>query len=366
MAVVGGGGQILTCGADGRIQLRNTGDGQLSREYAAALGATAIAYRSDNTRMATAGTDGKLRIWNPGDGSQLSELDGPTNVSAIAFSPDNQKLAVCGENRLTIYGPPAPPRPGVEWTLHQDVSAETAFTDVLFAADNRRLYAAHVSGHISEWAYAAPGPIRQYNHGGPVYGVAISSDNKTIVSCSGDQTVRVWDAATGQQRSQLNGHQGAVYGLALSADAALALSAGADNTLRLWDIAGGRQLKQLPSGGATVYSIAINPQGTLFATGGGDRKLRLYDLLTGNELRTIEGHTDFINRVTFNPKGDRLLSYGYAGHLMVWNPADGAKLYATQIGRVGNFADYSPDGTRVVLANGSGEALVVTLPAEGR
>ncbi len=366
MAVVGGGSQVLSCGADGRVELRNTGDGQRSREYPSTAGATAFAYRSDSTRMATAGNDGKVHIWNPGDGSPLAELDGPANVTAMTFSPDNQKLAVCGENRLFIYGLPAPQRPGVEWTLHQELTAETEFTDVVFAPDNRRLFATHVSGHVSEWNYAAQGPLRQFNHGGPVYGVAISTDNKTIVSCSGDQTVRVWDADTGQQRAQLNGHQGAVYGLALSPDAALALSAGADNTLRLWDIAGGRTLKQLPSGGATVYSIAINPQGTQFATGGGDRKLRLYDLLTGIELRTIEGHSDFVNRVTFTPNGDRLLSYGYAGHLMVWNPGDGAKLYATQIGRVGNFADYSRDGTRVVLANGNGEALVVTLPPEGR
>jgi WD40 repeat protein len=321
-----------------------------------------LAVRNDNARLATGGVDGSVRIWNPGDGSLVAELTGPPQIAALAFSHDNQKLAVCGENRLFLYGPPTPPRSGIEWTLHQQVTAESPFTDIVFAPDNRRLFAAHATGHVSEWLYAAPTPLRQFNHGGPVYGVAISSDGRTIVSCSGDQTVRVWDTATGQQRAQLNGHQGAVYGLALTADAALALSSGADGTLRLWDVAGGRQLKQISSSGGTVYSIALDPQGGRFATAGGDRTIRLHDLLTGAEQRALTGHSDYIHSVAFHPRGDRLLSYGYAGHFMVWNAADGARLSAKQIGRVGNTAAYSPDGTRAVLATGNGEAHIITLP----
>lgn len=394
LALLSGGGQAVTCGADGRTVMWNVGNGQKGREFELPVGrianpstvgrianpsapkegsnnsgdgrienpSCALAVRNDNARLAAAATDGAVRIWNPGDGSLLAELDGPPHIAALAFSPDNQKLAVCGQNELFIFGPPAPPRSGVEWTLHQQVAAESPFTDILFAPDNRRLFASHATGHVSEWLYAAPAPLRQFNHGGPVYGVAISGDGRTIVSCSGDQTVRVWDAAAGQQRAQLNGHQGAVYGLALTSDAALALSSGADGTLRLWDVAGGRQLKQISSSGGTVYSIALDPQGGRFATAGGDRTIRLHDLLTGAEQRALTGHSDYIHSVTFHPRGDRLLSYGYAGHLMLWNPADGARLSALQIGRVGNTAAYSPDGTRAVLATGNGEAHIITLP----
>jgi WD40 repeat protein len=176
----------------------------------------------------------------------------------------------------------------------------------------------------------------------------------------------VWDTATGSQRAQLTGHQGPVYALALSKDSALAISAGADNTLRLWDVLGGRQLKQFTSSDATSYSIAVSPAGPLVAAGGADRKVRLYDLFSGAVQRTIEGHPDYIHCVTFNPQGNRLLSYGYAGNLMVWNAADGGLLFTQRVGRVGNFAAYAPDGARVLLACGDGTAHILELPAAAK
>jgi WD40 repeat protein len=367
LALLAGGGQLVTCGSDGRVVLWDVGSGQLVREFQGHAGnVAALAVRNDNQRLAAGGADGKVHIWNPGDGSPLAQLQGPPGVAALAYSPDNQKLAVSGEQRLMLFGPPPMPQPARELERHVEFTAESRLTDVAFAADSRRVLATHESGNVSEWAYASPAMVRQFNHGGPVHGVAITHDGTTVVSASADQTVRVWDATNGQQRFQLNGHQGAVYAVTLTSDAVLALSAGADNTLRLWDILGGRQLKQLPAGDATVYSITIDPQGKTFAAAGADRKIRVYDLGTGDLQRTIEGHADYIHGLAFNPAGNRLLSYGYAGHLKVWNPADGAPVYATKVGEVGNAAAWSPDGTRVVLANGDGVARVVTLPEGAR
>jgi WD40 repeat protein len=36
-------------------------------------------------------------------------------------------------------------------------------------------------------------------HTGYVFGVAFSPDDRRIVSCSHDKTVKVWDAGTGQE-----------------------------------------------------------------------------------------------------------------------------------------------------------------------
>ncbi|REJ90471.1 MAG: WD40 repeat domain-containing protein, partial [Planctomycetota bacterium] len=361
-----GGAQVATCGADGRIAVWNSANGQLAREIEAETESLSIVIRPDNSRLAAGGADGVVRVFNFGNGAPLFELPGNESVSALAYSPDNQKLGVCAAQSLTVYGPPVPAQQGVELARHQSIVADSELTDLHFASDNRRMFVSDIDGRLSEWTYAMPGPVRQFNHGGSVFGVAINGDGTTIVSCSADQTVRVWNAETGQQRAQLNGHQGPVYAIALSGDAALALSAGADSTLRLWDIAGGRQLKQLPAGDGNVYSIAINPEGTLFATAGSDRTVRIYDLLTGEEQRAMTGHSDFIHSVAFSPAGNRLLSYGYAGNLIVWNPADGAQVYGGEVGRVGNYAAWSPDGTRVVVANGNGTAEIADLPPEAR
>jgi WD40 repeat protein len=115
-----------------------------------------------------------------------------------------------------------------------------------------------------------------------------------------------------------------------------------------------------------MYAVAIHPNGNTIALGGADRKVHLINVVTGVIERTLEGHSDYVHSVAFNPQGTRLLSYGYAGELKVWNPADGQVLHQERIGRIGNFAHYASDGTRVLLSNGDGTARVYPLPAQAQ
>ena len=51
-----------------------------------------------------------------------------------------------------------------------------------------------------------------------VRSVAFSPDGKTLASGSGDHTIRLWDASTGQHKNTLVGHTGGVYCVAFSPD----------------------------------------------------------------------------------------------------------------------------------------------------
>src|SRR5262249_41138224 len=55
-------------------------------------------------------------------------------------------------------------------------------------------------------------------HTGEVTSVAFSADGRHIVSGSRDQTVKVWDARTGQERLTLKGHTVGVTSVAFSPD----------------------------------------------------------------------------------------------------------------------------------------------------
>ncbi len=363
MVAYNGGVQVISAGDDAKVVMTNLATGNKDREFTVSdQKPVVVAVRPDAQRIAAGCEAGEILVWNANDGTKtLQVLNVNSAVTAMTWSPDNRKLAVStAKNTLHIFAPSVQGiQPPVELILHQQFTVAGLVNQLLFAADSRAVWAALADGQIEEWAYAGLEQRRQFNHGGPVYGVAVTHDGSTVVSCSTDQTVRVWDTLAGQQKFQLNGHVGAIHAVALSPDETFAVTSGADGTLRLWDIVGGRQLKQLITYDATMYSIAVHPQGALIAAAGADRKVHLLDMITGTERQALTGHSDYLHSVTFSPDGSELMSYGYAGQLKFWNTADGKLLRENRIGRIGNTAQFSPSGKRIVVANGDGTASIV-------
>jgi len=72
--------------------------------------------------------------------------------------------------------------------------------------------------------------------------VSLSADGRLALSGSNDETMRLWEVATGRCLRTFEGHTGTVTSVSLSADGRLALSGGWDKTLRLWEMPGERYL----------------------------------------------------------------------------------------------------------------------------
>lgn len=130
-------------------------------------------------------------------------------------------------------------------------------------------------------------------HTGPVLSCAISRDSAWIVSTSEDETVRLWEVATGKQVARLIGHRGPVAGGAISPDGSLLASAGADGTVRLWDLGTGTERARFGSPDLlhaegryqdVAKDCAFTPDGSMLITAGSDGAVWVWDLATG-ELR---------------------------------------------------------------------------------
>src|SRR5262249_31441825 len=99
------------------------------------------------------------------------------------------------------------------------------------------------------------------------------------------------------------GHSERVNAVAFSPDGRTALSGAADNTLKLWDVATGTLVRTFKGHSNIVLSVAFSPDGRAALSGSWDRTLKLWEIETGKDQRTFSGHSSSVWSVAFSPDG---------------------------------------------------------------
>jgi len=232
-------------------------------------------------------TQGGFRMLDPAWGAKKNE-DG-NNPSAVAFSPDGQAIALgyhtgALEVRDTATGKVRQSYRGIaKWA-----------TSVAFSPDGRWLAAAGFESKFRPLSETAPEDVK----------ALIRSDVTT------NDTVKVWDVATGQIARILPGVPGPVsFSPGGTTLATGAFRDGSSDKLPLWDASTGklRLLIQPHKSSDTSWAsgAVFSPDGTTIAIWSGDGTVRLWDATTGaaREEITLCYPRGRIQQVAFSPTG---------------------------------------------------------------
>ena len=92
-----------------------------------------------------------------------------------------------------------------------------------------------------------------------INGLAFSPDNTKLATASSDETVRIWDSESGEEKLVLEGHDDSLNAVVSSPDGPRLASASHDESIIIWNAAYGKRLQQLKGHNFVVNDLRWCP-----------------------------------------------------------------------------------------------------------
>lgn len=261
-------------------------------------GANAISYTSDGTILAAAHWNRTVGLWDVNSDlpttPRFTFPSHPGPIYAVAISPNNRIVASGGADRSSRGN-------------------------------------AEPNGLIKMWDLQTKEllPILPYNS--PVSTLAFSPNSRWIAGGSGDGTIRVWDAGTGDLIHEFNDHTESVWKVDFSPDSKWLLSVSLDGRGFLKNLvhSGEKSIPLEENGTFSIYAASFSPDeednGYTFATGSENKRIQLWKMQTnnGNQLSpdnfSLKGHNDSVWILAFSKDGQNLASGSLDGTVRLWD-----------------------------------------------
>ncbi|MBA4186500.1 MAG: hypothetical protein C0467_00635 [Planctomycetaceae bacterium] len=279
-------------------------------------------FSADGNRLATVGGDGALRVWTVLENGALTSLvkfDGSAKpggvlspLTGVAFAPDGRYVAAVGADSVVRV-----------WDIQtkSEVRGLRGHTDwvtsVAFSPDGRYLASVGVEKDKVLRIFELP-PLEVSGGGGHVQGVnaiAVSPNGKFAATAGTDQTIKVWDLATGKEVGTLVGNADTPFSIAFLGNYALVMGGSLPTRdtgrLHFWNTNPGRLTKSVPTG--EVYTVVASKDGSRVAAWAS--RPAVGDAVKNNTYELYDAKGNAIPNTTISDKGRNVRAATFSADL---------------------------------------------------
>jgi WD40 repeat protein len=304
---------------------------------------------ADGERVALAGEDGRVTVWDTATGELVADLDAAAGaVLDVAFAPDGETVVSAhGDGTVRVWGIED------ENELARIRVADALVVTVAVSPDGRRVAAGADDGTAA--LFDLEGGDRRELEGmrKRVYSIEFDRESSTVLTASGDEFARVWDAGSGRPLLTLEGHGGPQLDAKASPDGEFIATANHDGSVVLWDASSGEPVGDpiVPPNRASFTSkVAFVPRGDALLTSGAGGVVEAWDLFNRERLATYRGHRGFVLDLDTSADGRRVLTAGADGTARIWDFSQ--RRFAERGLSFATTLDFDSTGGRLVYADG--------------
>ena len=172
--------------------------------------------------------------------------------------------------------------------------------------------------------------IEQYTgHGGPVKGLAVSTNNQLMASASFDYSVVIWDLNPIKEKITLIGHDAAVNAVRFSPANDFLVSGGDDNNVLLWSLndinRGNEEIQPIRLGNhrGKIADLEFSKNGRYLLSASWDGTVGVWDLKERKKIHSLVGHKGPVYSVQYSKDNKYIYSSGYDGEIKLWKAENG-------------------------------------------
>jgi cytochrome c/WD40 domain-containing protein len=288
----------------------------------------------------------------------------PPVITALRFSPDGAMLAVSGNREVLLH------RADGSGLARRLPGNADRILSIAFSADGNLMIAGGGTparfGEIQFWNPREGTLLRvAETTNDTVFGASLSPDaSRAAVGCA-DNTVRVFDTATGKELYKISTHENWVLGTTFGIDSKRLVSVGRDRAAKLIDAAAGQFLENVNQMHGELAAVARRPTADEIVVGGEDRIPYMYrmdrphNMKVGEDaslIRQLAAQDGAIFALDWSRDGKRVAVAGAGPGVNIYDADTGSLVASCKGHSAGIYAiAFSPDSARLATGGFDGQ-----------